>query len=94
MRLDAKELFASRTKLVKEKNLYAWSFVNPNNPVECVDVIVTHDLDALKSVNLKYGQREIRVVCIEHLITMKKASARPQDLEDIRALEVLRDRKS
>ncbi len=92
--LDAKELFASRLELVKDKSLYAWSFVNPNNPIECVDVIISHDLNALQSVNLKYGQRDIKVVCIEHLIAMKKHSARPQDLEDIRALEVLRARKS
>lgn len=92
--LGAKELFTERSELLKNKNLYAWSFVNPNNPVECVDVIITHDLSAIKSVRLKYGQRDIQVVCIEHLISMKKASARPQDLEDIRALEVLRARKS
>ena len=91
--LTASELFVSRLNLIAQKNLIAWSFVNPSNPIECVDVLISYDLNALESVDFKYGQRVIKVVALDQLIAMKKQSARPQDLEDVRALEVIRARK-
>ncbi len=57
--------------------------------MELVDIIITHDADKINTVIKKMGNRKIRVTAIKELIAMKKYSARPQDLEDIKALEHL-----
>lgn len=89
----AEEVFNFRTEYIEKKNMIAWSFINPLNPLECIDIIVTHDLRKLRSVRYKFGLHQVSVLSIDDLIDMKKLSARPQDLEDIKALEIIRDRK-
>jgi len=44
-----------KKECIKEKNLIGWSFVNPDNPVEMVDVIITWDLqeNMIKKINAK-----------------------------------------
>jgi hypothetical protein len=41
----------------------------------------------MRSDRIKLGRRFIEVMSIGDLIEMKKASARPQDIEDVKALE-------
>ncbi|MBL0349691.1 MAG: hypothetical protein IPP68_04875 [Elusimicrobia bacterium] len=67
----------------------AWSFWNPADPSEIVDVVITHDLAKMKVLAVRWGRDEIPLVSKKDLIAMKKESARPQDLEDIKALESL-----
>jgi len=87
--VDAGEVFDFREEYIAKRNLIAWSFQNPANPAEIVDVIITHDLAAMKIKRVKLGPVTIPVVSRRDLIVMKAASGRPQDLEDIRALEAL-----
>lgn len=87
--VTADEVFNFKDEYIKRRNLIAWSFYNPANPLEVVDIILTHDLKDLKAVEKKMGLARIRVLSIEDLIAMKKSSARPQDLEDIKVLRDL-----
>ena len=89
----AKEVFQFRQEYIERKNLIAWGFVNPRNPMECVDIIITHNLESLRSIFYKFGIKRVPVLAIEDLIAMKRMSARPQDVEDIKTLELIRDRK-
>jgi hypothetical protein len=88
----AKEVFHFRQEYIKNRNMIAWSFVNPRNPMECVDII-THNLKLLKTEYFKFGLNKVPVLAIDDLIAMKRLSGRPQDLEDIKSLEMIRERK-
>ena len=88
--ISATQVFDFREEYIRNKNLVAWSFVNSGDPSQLVDIIITHDLTRLSTKNIKSGSRTLPVVAVADLIAMKKASGRPQDLEDVRALEELR----
>jgi hypothetical protein len=85
----AEEVFKFREEYIRNKNLTAWSFTNPNNPTEIVDIIITEDLKDLKTIVKIVAGQPILVADIPSLIAMKKKSNRPQDVEDIKALEAL-----
>lgn len=87
--VSAKEIFHFREEYIKNKNLVAWSFYNPNDPSEIVDIIVTHDLRQLQKTKVALDHLNIFILSKEDLIAMKKKSSRPQDLADIEALEKL-----
>lgn len=89
----AKEVFQFRQEYIDKRNMIAWGFINPMNPLECLDVIITHNLRTLSTVRYSFGLRKVSVLSINDLIEMKKLSARPQDLEDIKALEIIHGRK-
>ncbi len=91
--LRANEVFQFRQEYIEKRNMIAWGFINPMNPLECLDVIITHDLRTLHAVRYSFGLRKVSVLSIDDLIRMKRVSARPQDLEDIKALEIIRGRK-
>jgi len=88
--VTAAEVFRYREEYIRNRNLTAWSFVNPALPSELVDVIITEDLARMKVRKIKVGRQTVRVASIEDLVRMKRASGRPQDLEDIEALRRLR----
>lgn len=87
--VTAGEVFDFREDYIARRNLVAWSFWNPTDPSEMVDVVITHNLDKMDIVTMRLGGEEVPVVSRKDLIAMKKESARPQDLEDIKALEFL-----
>ncbi len=87
--IHAKDVAHFRDEYIKKRNLIAWNFYNPINPLESVDVLLTYHLNDLETVVKKVGQQKIVIVSIKDLITMKKASGRKQDLEDVKALESL-----
>lgn len=87
--LKAKEIFNHRDELIKKRNLIAWNFYNPLNPIEQVDCIINYDLNSASSISIPLPSGDIQILSRQDLINMKKASARPQDLEDIKALEEL-----
>jgi hypothetical protein len=89
--LKGDEVFDFREEYIKNRNLLAWNFTNPNNPVENVDIVITEDLRNMKIKKIISGNFMLRVVSLEDLIGMKQRSGRPQDLEDIKALRSLKE---
>lgn len=87
--VTAKDVFAFRREYIEKRNLIAWSFYNPRNPLEIVDIIITENLDDFTTVNRTLDGQKIKVLSKADLIRMKKKSGRPQDLIDIEALEKL-----
>lgn len=87
--VSAEEVFNFRLEYIKNRNLIAWDFVNNTNPLELVDIIITHNVDKMETVEKKVGDLNIQLAAITELIKMKQQSARPQDLEDIKALKQL-----
>ncbi len=85
----ASEVFDFREEYIRNKNLTAWSFYHPVNPLEMVDILITEDLGQIQTVLKKLDRINIRVASIPDLIRMKKIAGRPQDIEDIKALEKL-----
>ncbi len=90
--LTAVEVFHFREEYIERRNLVAWSFVNPDNPLELVDIIITHNADTLDTIYKRVASIgvPIPIASIDTLIDMKRLSDRPQDREDIKALEKLR----
>lgn len=85
--ISATEVFRFREEYIKNRNLIAWSFYNPKNSGEIIDIIITHDLEKLTKKTIKLGTLPIYVLSKPDLIKMKRASGRPQDLLDIEALQ-------
>ncbi len=85
--VTAHEVFSFKDEYISRRNLVAWSFYNPINPLEVIDIILTHDLSDMRAVNKKMGLTTLKVLSVEDLINMKKKSGRPQDLEDIKVLK-------
>lgn len=83
------EVFHFREEFIKNRNLIAWSFYNPKDLSEVVDIILTHDLSKMRKKKIKLSQKNIFILSKKDLIQMKKESARPQDLADVEALERL-----
>ena len=87
--ITPKDIATYRDEYIKNKNLIAWNFTNPNNPGEAVDIIIPYDFDDMETVTKMVGRLSVTVVSIKDLIRMKKRAGRQQDLIDIKALEKL-----
>lgn len=87
--VSAADVFNFREEYIRNKNLIAWSFYNPGNPLEVVDILITQDLKKIRVINKKVDRLTIRIASIPDLIAMKKQAGRPQDIEDIKALKKL-----
>ena len=88
--LTSAEVFQFRQEYIDQRNLKAWSFVNYSNPLEVVDILIIEDLETMDTVIKRAFGLDITVVTIEALIRLKRKSGRPQDIEDIQALEQLK----
>lgn len=88
--VTAADVVAHRDRYVRERNLVAWNFYNPQAPLEQVDIIIPYDLAGGQVSRIAVGGGSLPVLSAAALIEMKRASGRPQDLEDARALEKLR----
>ncbi len=85
--ISAETLFHFREEYIQNRNLIAWNFYDPSNPLNQVDIIINYDLKSSHNTKIiKTSQGTIRILSLNDLIEMKKASGRPQDLEDIKAL--------
>lgn len=89
MPVTAKQVYQFREEYIRDRNLIAWSFVNVNNPVEVVDVIITKNLSDCSAIIKYLGHQKIKILSKKDLIEMKAESGREQDLLDIKALERL-----
>ncbi len=87
--VSADEVFRFRDEYVRNRNLIAWNFYNPRDLTEQVDIIITENLKGKKAVRMNTADGPIRVLSRPDLIAMKRASGRPQDIDDVDALERL-----
>lgn len=87
--ITAKEIFNFRKEYIANRNLIAWSFYNPKNLSEVVDIIITHDLEKLSFIKINLSNLTVNVLSKKDLIKMKEKSGRPQDLLDVEALKKL-----
>lgn len=85
--VDAETIFQFRDEYIQNRNLIAWNFYDPANPVHQVDIVINYDLAKAHADLIKTVGGTVKVLSCKDLIAMKKASGRPQDLEDVRALE-------
>jgi len=88
--VSAEDVFRFRDEYVRNRNLIAWNFYHPADVSQQVDIIITYDLKGISRIRRHSEEGIIQVLGLEELIAMKKESGRPQDLEDIKALEKLR----
>lgn len=87
--IGAEDVYAFRDEYIENRNLIAWNFHNPNDPLEQVDIVINYDLRGRRTKRVELPSGPVNVLSIRDLIAMKRASGRPQDLEDARALERL-----
>ncbi len=82
---------AKRTFWREEKHMEVFSFYDPAKPLALVDVMINEPIGYAQikrgTVIMSAGRVEIPVAGVDDLIALKRISGRPQDLEDIKALE-------
>lgn len=88
--INADDVFNFRDEYIKERNLIAWNFYNPANLMEQVDIVINYQLKPNSIKIVRVGNTNVPLLDIKRLIKMKSVSGRPQDLQDIAALEKLR----
>jgi hypothetical protein len=88
--ISADDIYHYRDEYIKNRNLLAWTFYNPSDLSEQVDVLINYDLTGKKTQSFQLSNQQVRVLNKKDLIKMKLASGRPQDLEDVAALEKLK----
>ena len=87
--VTAEDIFQFREEYILNRNLLAWSFYNPKDLSQQLDLLIYFDLKGKKTKSFAIGDQIIKVLDKKALIAMKRQSGRPQDLADIRALEQL-----
>lgn len=87
--INAESVFRFRDEYIQNRHMIAWNFYDPSNPANQIDIIINYDLsnNSVKTFHTPSGA--VRVLSLDYLIKMKKASGRPQDLADVKALEKL-----
>ena len=87
--INADDVFNFREEYIENRNLIAWNFYNPANLTEQVDIVINFKLKANSIKLVKVGNTSVPLLKLNQLIKMKSAAGRPQDLQDIAALEKL-----
>lgn len=87
--LSADDIFDFRDEYVENRNLVAWNFYDPADLSVQVDIVLTYDLKGRKTRRIELPGGPVPILAIRDLIEMKRESGRPQDIEDVAALEKL-----
>lgn len=87
--VTAKDVYNFRKEYIENRNMIAWNFVNPSNPAEAVDIMITEDLKSIKTKTFRIRDHDVKVVSVKDLIKIKSKSKRKQDIEDVNALRRL-----
>ncbi len=87
--LSADDIFDFRDEYVENRNLVAWNFYDPADLSVQVDIVITYDLKGRKTRRIELPGGPVPILAIRDLIEMKRESGRPQDIEDVAALEKL-----
>ena len=85
--ISPKELFKFRDEYIEQQKITAWSFANPNDPSELVDIIISHKLNKASIKMIKLHNKHLYLLGKKSLIKMKRERALKQDLIDVAALE-------
>jgi hypothetical protein len=87
--LSAEELFNFRQEFIERRQLLSWDFIHPDDPSQQVDILITQHGDRLNTIyiNSKAIATPIPVATRDELMDMKRLADRPQDREDIKALQ-------
>ena len=87
----------ARQGWIDGKGMRVFSLWDPSEPLREVDLFVEHPLpfDELwtRSTLVELGASRVRIASIPDLIFLKRLAGRPQDLQDIEALEAILERK-
>jgi hypothetical protein len=82
-----------RKTWAEEKHMLVFSFLNPENPMELVDIFIQHPLPfeqlSKNAIPKEAFGATIPVMGVDDLITLKRTAGRPKDLFDIGHLEAL-----
>lgn len=82
-----------RRRWIEDKGMRVFSLWHPADPLLEVDLFVDHPIpfqdlwDRSQVVHL--GAIDLRIASIEDLIRLKRLASRPEDLQDIEALEAI-----
>lgn len=87
--VSAGDVFQFRDEYVTNRNLVAWNFYNPGDVSQQVDIIITYNLKGKKRQRIQTRSGALQILKRAELIQMKRESGRPQDIEDVKALEKL-----
>ncbi len=86
-----------RATWIRDKGMRVFSMHDPAHPMREVDLFVEHPIpfEALwaRSEVMRLTTTEVRVAAVSDLIELKRIADRPQDREDIAALEAIVRRK-
>lgn len=81
----------NRAKWIKEKGMLAFTFLNPNDMMEMVDILIASPVPFRKAYRARevFDSEgvEVPTISAEHLIQMKEKAGRTQDLQDIAILK-------
>lgn len=82
---------SNRAKWQREKGMLAFTFINPKNPFENVDLLFSAPLSFENAYRRKKTFRSknipVPTVSLRDLIRMKRNAGRPHDLDDLRILD-------
>ncbi|HEV8051523.1 MAG TPA: hypothetical protein VGP47_03445 [Parachlamydiaceae bacterium] len=87
--INAESVFHFREEYIQNRNMIAWNFYDPANALHQVDIVINYNLVEGHIETVRTTGGNINILSKRELIKMKKLSGRPQDLEDVKALEVL-----
>lgn len=87
----------NREKWIQEKNLVVFSYINPNNPFELIDIFAEEPLPYTELYKNRLDVNAfgitIPVVGLNDLIKLKQQAGRTKDLFDVKMLEEQRNKK-
>ena len=87
--INAESVFHFRDEYIQNRNMIAWNFYDPANPLNQVDIVISYNLEDGHTKIIRTSGGNVNILAKEDLIKMKKASGRIQDLEDVKSLEAL-----
>ncbi len=87
-----------RKQVIAEKNMKVFSYINPDLPVEVLDILVDTPIDFAEAFprrkEIEFENFKVPVIGLDDLIFMKKKSGRGKDLADIKILEKIRSMRN
>jgi hypothetical protein len=86
-----------RKSWIREKNMIVFTFVNPDDPVEVIDIFVDHPLP-FDTMHLNRAEKPafgtiIPIIGVSELIELKKRAGRPKDIYDLGVLKALQEQE-